>query len=293
MIWFTHLTIDLYLLQVLLLDLLLVLPLLALLGLTNSWLQGVKLRDELAVHDNPAFGVALAGSVLSLFLVLGATMQGEAALTLWHEALLVLMYGSASLLLVRIGLWLQDWLILRQIDLRQQIRARNLAAALVEAASAISIGLLLMAALARTDSHSLDGLLALLMAFALSQLMLSLITLLYQKLSSIALQPALLAGNTAVAIQFSGRLLAAALVVNTASDLVGIGEDPLQDLLLWSLATLAVMLVQAGMSAVIRTLLMSGINRADEIGRQANIAVASLDMAISIGISLLLNAVIH
>lgn len=289
--WLNGLNLDTYMLQVLLLDLALSIPLLTLLGLTASWLHSVKLTEELAIRDNPALGLALAGSVISLFLVLSATMQGEAALTLWHEAGLVLAYGSASLLLVRLGLFLQDWLILRDIDLRHQISQRNLSAAMVEAASAIAIGLLLTTALSRTDSHSLNGLLALLIAFVLSQCLLSLMTCLYQwRYRDQPLQTALKAGNLAVAIQFSGRLLAGSLIVNTASNLVGTSDQLLQDWLLWFSAALIVMLVQAVLAAITRRILLARIDRKLEIQQQANIAVACLDLAISIGISLLVNS---
>ncbi|MEK7862466.1 MAG: hypothetical protein AAB295_04290, partial [Chloroflexota bacterium] len=106
---------------------------------TVEILARIRFDREVAVKDNPAAGIALAGFYLALFTALSGLFT-EKADTLAREALLTAIHGAGAIaaLLLSAGLWRP----LVQVDFRKDIlEGRNAGAALVAAAALIATGL--------------------------------------------------------------------------------------------------------------------------------------------------------
>jgi uncharacterized membrane protein YjfL (UPF0719 family) len=107
----------------------------------------MDLNLELFVRDNPAVAIALVGYNFGIILALAGVLDKEGAT--WLDQLLYLAsYGAAVILLMLMGAWVGDRLILRRCDCaREIVEEQNVGAASAEAGVHIANGLVLSAAL--------------------------------------------------------------------------------------------------------------------------------------------------
>jgi len=108
----------------------------------------LPLNEELFVRDNPAVAIALVGYYLGIVLALGGVLD-KVADTWQNQILLLGSYGAGVIVLMLVGAWVGDRLILRRCDCAREVREeQNVGAAAVEAGIHIANGLILNAALA-------------------------------------------------------------------------------------------------------------------------------------------------
>ena len=219
---FTLSEVDLYIYQVLVIDLVIAVVMISGLRFLTGLVANVNSAEELASRDNYAFGLAMAGGTVSLSLMLTGAVSGEPGATFLSEVIAVLVYGVVGLILIKVGRLAQDKLILRGIEIQDEIKKGNLAAALVDVGNTIATGLVLRAVMLWVESDTFDGLLAVLAAFVLTQLMLALVTqyrlMVYARRNAGgSLQEAFKGGNVALSIRFLGNLLGVSLAITAAS----------------------------------------------------------------------------
>ncbi len=108
----------------------------------------MALNEELFVRDNPAVAIALVGYYLGLVTALSGVLAKPATSIL--ERLNTLAgYGVIVIVLMLVGAWVGDRLILRHCDAAREIQQeQNIGAAAVEAGLHVANGLILSAALA-------------------------------------------------------------------------------------------------------------------------------------------------
>jgi uncharacterized membrane protein YjfL (UPF0719 family) len=108
----------------------------------------MALNEELFVRDNPAVAIALVGYYLGLVMALSGVLAKPAVSVL--ERLNTLAgYGVIAILLMLVGAWVGDRLILRHFDSAREIQQeQNIGAAAVEGGLHVANGLILSAALA-------------------------------------------------------------------------------------------------------------------------------------------------
>jgi uncharacterized membrane protein YjfL (UPF0719 family) len=111
----------------------------------------MALNEELFVRDNPAVAIALVGYYLGLVTALTGVLAKPA--TSFLERLNTLAgYGVIVIVLMLMGAWVGDRLILRHFDAAREIQQeQNIGAAAVEAGFHIANGLILSAALGGQD----------------------------------------------------------------------------------------------------------------------------------------------
>ena len=284
--------IDIFIYQILFIDLVIAVAMIAALRFLSGVVANVSSTEELATRDNFAYDIAMAGGILSLALMLTGAVSGQPGSTYLNEIISVLAYGILGLLLIKVGRWMQDKIVLRGIELQDQIRAGNLAAALVDAANTIATGLMLRAVMLWVETDALSGLLLVLTAFVSVQILLAIVAryrvwVYSRRHDGSSLQLALNDGQIALAIRFFGHVIGVALAVTAASGIVAyFTEDIALALLRWVGVALILTIFLSLIASLARKLVLLGVDVVEEVDNQNNVGVAAIEAAIAIAVGL-------
>ena len=284
--------IDIFIYQILFIDLVIAVAMIAALRFLCGVVANVSSTEELATRDNFAYGIAMAGGILSLALMLTGAVSGQPGSTYLNEIISVLAYGILGLLLIKVGRWMQDKIVLRGIELQDQIRAGNLAAALVDAANTIATGLMLRAVMLWVETDALGGLLLVLTAFVSVQILLAIVAsyrgwVYSRRHDGSSLQLALNDGQIALAIRFFGHVIGVALAVTAASGIVAyFTEDIALALLRWVGVALILTIFLSLIASLARKIVLLGVDVVEEVDNQNNVGVAAIEAAIAIAVGL-------
>ncbi len=281
---------------ILAIDLTIAVVLLTLMRYLQGWSVKVNSRDELAVKDNFAFGISTAGAVAALGIVLTGAITGEAASSYAIEAIGMTAYGLFGLILIKVGRFIHDKVALNELNKNELIVKGNVSVALVDAAAAIATAIIIRAVLLWAEDLTLDTFIAIFSAFAISQVMLVVLTRLreqrYAKRNQDAsMQAALEQGQTALAIRHAGYMIAMALSFKAASHFII--YDPtayVGNLLGWALFSIIMLVALSVLITIVKMLVLNRINLAEEVEQQHNIGIAAVEMALSIAMALILAA---
>ena len=263
-----------------------------LLGLTSQ----VNSTQELAQKDNFAFGVSVAGSILALGIVLTGAITGENASSYMMEIIGMMAYGVYGLVLIKVGRIIQDKVALQHLNKSQLIKEQNLTIGIVDAAGAIATAIIIRAVLLWVDGLSIATFVAITSGFIVAQAVLVLVTRLRERKYAAnnqedCLQEALSEGQLALAIRYSGQVISTALAVTAASHfLVYSPETLVMNLIGWLVFGIIMTLLVALLTSLAKRIVLWGINLVEEVDQQHNIGVASIEMATSISIALILTA---
>jgi hypothetical protein len=254
----------------------------------------VNSTDELSKEDNFAFGISVAGSVAAMGIVLTGAITGESASSYLLEALGMLSYGLLGLILIKVGRIVHDRIALNQIDKTAQIKAHNISVGIVDAAGAISTAIIIKAVLLWVNGLDINTFIAIVAGFVVSQAMLVLVTRIKEKQyaknnQGDCMQEAFADGQTALAIRYAGQVISTALAVTAASYfLTYTPETIITNLLGWLVFSIIMTVLVFILTTIAKKLILWGINLVEEVDQQHNIGVASVEMAISISIALIL-----
>ncbi|MDO7083782.1 DUF350 domain-containing protein [Pseudocolwellia sp. AS88] len=254
----------------------------------------VNSTDELSKEDNFAFGISVAGSVAAMGIVLTGAITGESASSYMLEAVGMLSYGLFGLILIKIGRIVHDRIALNQIDKTAQIKAHNISVGIVDAAGAIATAIIIKAVLLWVHGLDLNTFIAIAAGFVVSQAMLVLVTRIKEKQyannnQGDCMQEAFADGQTALAIRYAGQVISTALAVTAASYFLTYSPDTIiMNLLGWLVFSVIMTVLVFVLTTIAKKLILWGINLVEEVDQQHNIGVASVEMAISISIALIL-----
>ncbi|MGL4613102.1 MAG: DUF350 domain-containing protein [Shewanella sp.] len=270
--------------------------LLTLMRYLQGWSVSVNSSKELAERDNLAFGISTAGAVGALGIVLTGAITGAAAPSYLTEAIGMSAYGLFGLVLIKFGRVLHDKIALNELDKNQQIVKGNVAVAIIDASAAIATAIIIRAVLLWAEDLTINTFIAIFSAFAISQLMLILLTRWREiRFSSrnqhSSMQLALTQGHTAVAIRHAGHMLAMALSFNAASHFIVYQPTAyVTNVIGWLVFSVLMLMTLSVLLFIIKKLVLARMDLADEIERQHNLGLAAVEMAISIAIALILTA---
>jgi uncharacterized membrane protein YjfL (UPF0719 family) len=256
----------------------------------------VNSTQELAKEDNFAFGISVAGSILALGIVLTGAITGESASDYAMEAIGMLTYGGYGLLLIKIGRIIHDKVALQHIDKNALIIEKNLTIGIIDAAGAIATAIIIRAVLVWVDGLDWSTFIAITSGFIVAQTVLVIVTRIREKQyaknnQEDCLQEALSNGQLALAIRYSGQVISTALAVTAASYFLIYSPDTLVlNLIGWLVFGIIMTLLVALLTAIAKKIVLWGINLVEEVDQQHNIGVASIEMATSIAIALILTA---
>ena len=266
----------------------------------SGLLFGVDSRDELAEKDNLAFGLALAGGALAVALILAAAAAGDPAITLGEELGVVVAYAVVGLVLLKIGVLINDWVVFHHFSVREAIGGQNAAAGTAQAANLVAIGVLINGAIGWADGGLVQGLVAVVVVFLLSQLVVLAVTRLRAAIyarrnDGQRWQDAIAGGNAGLAVRYAGHLIGASLAASSAGGMVSFvpGWDlvALLGYLSWLVWAIVLSLALLLLSMLAQRAVLQGIDVVEEVDRQRNVGVAAIEATIFLGIGLVIRAV--
>ncbi|MCJ8319074.1 MAG: DUF350 domain-containing protein [Colwellia sp.] len=257
---------------------------------------GVNTTEELSQKDNFAFGISLAGSIAALGIVLTGAITGETASSFVMEIIGMLAYGLYGLILIKVGRVIHDKIALQKIDKTALIKEQNITIGLVDAAGAIATAIIIRAVLLWVDGLDINTFIAITSGFVVAQAMLVLVTRIKEKQyarnnQEDSLQEALENGQLALAIRYTGQVISTALAVTAASHFLTYSPETLvMNLLGWLVFGIIMTILVSILTSIAKRIVLMGINLVEEVDQQHNVGVASVEMAISISIALILTA---
>ncbi|MEI6895152.1 MAG: DUF350 domain-containing protein [Colwellia sp.] len=256
----------------------------------------VNSTEELAKEDNFAFGISVAGSILALGIVLTGAITGDEASSYAMEAIGMLAYGGYGLILIKIGRVIHDKVALHHLDKNALIIEKNLTIGIIDAAGVIATAIVIRAVFIWVDGLDLNTFIAITSGFIIAQTMLVIVTRLREKQyaknnQGDSLQEALSKGQLALAIRYSGQAISTALAVTAASNFLTYSPETLAiNLLGWLVFSIVMTVLVWLLTAVAKRIVLWGIDLVEEVDQQHNVGVASIEMATSIAIAMILTS---
>ncbi len=255
----------------------------------------VNTTDELSQKDNFAYGISMAGGVAAMGIALSGAITGELAGSYLIELTGMFVYGFAGLLLIKAGRYIHDKFALQELNKHQMILQRNNSVGIVDAASVIATAIVVRAALIWVEGIAVQTFIALFCAWIVSQIMLVIITRIfewrYARNSGVTFQATLEAGQIALAIRYCGHLISTAMSVTAASYFIEYNPQELWvGISQWAIMSVLLMLALTLLTMLAKHIVLWGINRREEVEDQQNIGIATIELATSFSIALLLMA---
>lgn len=286
---------DHYYNAVLLVNLLVVVGIFTSLRLFSGTIAHINASDELLKKDNPAFGISLAGATLAITVMLSGTVYGSPDLDLFHSLVNIILYGVLGIMLMAVTRLIFNKVTLADVPIRDEIVQGNKAVAIVDAANVLAAGIILHALMVWITAYTLEGFLALLIGYAISQVILTGTTLINLRVFArfhpgSRIQDELKKGNMALALRASGQKIGTAFALATAAQIVIYEEYDFAPMFMaWFVASIAAIVVLKIICRVAEKAILFRINLNDEVIRQQNIALGAFQAVIYVSLGYLLS----
>ncbi len=280
--------------QILLLNFAIIIALFASLRLFSGTIAHINASDELLKKDNPAFGLSLGGVIFAVTILLSGTIYGDAEGNMINSAISIGVYGVIGIILMALTRIIFDKIALPNISLRDEIRSGNMAVSIADTGNVLAAAIILRSVMIWITDNTLDGLLALLAGYAVSQAILTGTTCLRHKIFSMthkdkSIQQELQNGNIALALSFAGRKIGTAIAISVAANLVVYEIYDIKMIFLpWIAVSLTVIFLLKCLSFVAERVILFRVNTTNEIIEQRNMAVGALQATIYVCMAILL-----
>ena len=176
----------------------------------------VKVAYELVENDNLAFAFAHVGYFIGLLLAIGSVMLGESE-GLVNDLMGIGIYGFLSIVLLNLSLIINDKIILSNFDLKKEIfDDKNVGTGIVEGTNAIATGLVVMGAITGEGYGESGPIVNVLVYWILGQVILFVTSKIYNLMTSYDVHYHIERGNIAVAVGYSGAIIAIGNLINNA-----------------------------------------------------------------------------
>ncbi|AEP30672.1 DUF350 domain-containing protein [Brumicola nitratireducens] len=254
----------------------------------------VSVRNELGEKDNFAFGISMAGRMLSLTIVLSAVVGRHMHLGYEVAALGMVVFGAVGIVLVRAGRFAHDKVVLNRLDKNQMIAEKNVSVALVDAASSIASAIIIKSIIDWAVGTDVNTLIAIFSGTTVVLSVLLLTTRLYERRfannnQDNSFQDTLCKGHLALAIQHSGNLIGTAIAVSSAGSILAYEpESYVSNITGWLLVGLTFAVSLIILASVSKRIILAGVNWKREVDLQHNVGIASIEFVLSIGLALLI-----
>lgn len=259
-------------------------------------------RKETNINQNTAYSFSLGSVIVSMALIVTSSVYGELPQTWYDASVKVGFYCGIGIVLIIISGFIFDKLCLVKVDLAKQISNDNLAAAIVDGGNFIASALVIMAILIWAQPLDSSGLATIVSAYLISQLLLSLTTIVWVTLfkgkrsgeSRKTFQEEIESGNLAVAIDFFGKRIATALAINIATTLLAYQSMFSIPMLLrdwFVVAIMSIFLLQIFAFFASRVVIGGYRNASDKIA-EGNIATALISSSIYIAFGIILDQIV-
>ena len=282
---------------ILLLNLVIVIALFTSLRLFSGTIAHINASDELLKKDNPAFGVSVAGVTFAVTILLSGTIYGDPAGDILASAVAVGAYGIVGIILMALTRIIFDKIALPDISLRDEIHSGNMAVSIADVGNVFAAAIIIRSVMMWITENTVDGLVALLAGYVISQVILTGVTYLRRKIFSVthkgrSIQSELKNGNIAFALSFAGRKIGTAFAISVAANLVVYEIYDITTIFLpWILVSVVVILILKFLSFAAERIILFGVDTIDEIFEQRNIAVGALQAVIYISMAIFVSQI--
>ena len=281
---------------ILLVNLFICIIIIASVRLIGGFIGNVKnSTEELIKKDNPAFGISLAGVVFGVTIVLTSVIYNEQpVINAFDSAVAVALYGFIGIILMYVTRVVFDRVCFPDISIGDEIAKGNIAAGIIDAGNVIATAIIIRAVMVWVNAHTIEGLQALVLAYIISQLLLTLSTyirlrILTSRNRGKSIITSFKKGNVALALTFSGKRIGTAFAITAASYLMIYEFNNIYELLLvWSILSIAMMFVLKFLTIVANSTVLAGINIKDEVINQQNVALGAVQAVLYASLGLLL-----
>lgn len=249
--------------------------------------------NELSGRDNFAFGVSVASSLLALSIVLWSAAEQASSDDYLTQSMQMLIYGIGGIILIRIGRWAHDKVILNRFNKRLQLLEGNVSIGLVDGANTIATAIIVRSVMLWTEGFTLYSGIAVLSGFFVAQTVMLVTTRLMERRfaqdnQDDSMQDVLVRGQVALAIQHGGNLLGVAFAVSAASKLLVYSPQAyISNLINWLFIALLFTLLTIILAWLAKKVVLKGIDLVREVDHQHNVGVASIEMALTVGVAML------
>ncbi|MBT3208747.1 MAG: DUF350 domain-containing protein [Bacteroidetes bacterium] len=166
--------------------------------------RNINIKDELVHKDNFAFAISHTGYFVGLLLAIGSAIIGPSN-GLLIDLADIFIYGFIAILLLNISIIINDKIILRKFSVRKEIiDDQNAGTGVVEAANSIATGLIILGAV----SGEGGGIMTALVFWAIGQIVILLISFVYDLITPYNIHEHIEKDNVAVGIGFAGAIIA-------------------------------------------------------------------------------------
>jgi len=283
--------------------------------------------DQLAVKDNFAFGVSLAGSCLGLLIMLHGAISGEAGDNAGLEFGLISTYGVMGVIIMSGGKLLLDIVVFRKIDIKAEVMNENMAAAILDVSNTLSSAILVWASMGWIETNEFVGCLVALCLFIVVQLILMVFINVHiwvflcfnrerlqlkrdehagrlQEIGKtgsgsqswhVGLEEHFVGGNQALAWRYFGNVVGLSFMTAAGPNLVRYDDNEtirlVYGICIIAGFSIAFCLLHFVLSFLARKLVLWGINLKQEVDEQRNVGVASVEAVVSIACGVLVFAI--
>ncbi len=254
----------------------------------------VDTSEQLFKKDNPAFGLSMTGVVFAVAILLSGLIFGGPDINLISSSIKFMVFGVTGIVLMILTRIIFDKITLPDISLRKEINKGNVAVAIADTGNVLAAAIILRAVMMWITDDTLNSIMALIAAYAISQAILTLATFIRRKIfrmrkTGYSIQQELKDGNVALALAFAGRKIGTALAFVVAANIVVYEIYEIQNILLpWALVSIAIIFVLKLVSFIAEKAVLFGVDMDHEILAQKNPAAGALRAVIYISMALLL-----
>lgn len=273
-----------------------------LLLLLMKWLTGFmrknSVAEELGIKDNFAFGISVAGSMLSLCIVLASVVGRHVGQGYDEAAIGMLKFGVIGIILVKIGRFAFDKLVLDRMDTEKLISEKSVSVALADAANVVASAIILRSMMLWVDGSDMNAIIAITSGFAVVLTLMLVMTRIYEVRYAMnnqndSFQGALRKGQLALALEYSGNLLGTAMIVSSAGDLLVYSPSGyVSNITGWLVISVILSLALWVLAALCKRVILTGLNFRQEVDQQHNVGIAAVEFILSIGLAMIVSGII-
>ncbi len=181
--------------------------------LINQWFIRERLTEALTARDNAALGVALAGYVFGVLLIIADVLTGPAHEDWKSDALWVAVYGIAGIFFLAFVATIELRLLLSS-DVLASVRQGNVAGGIASGACYVATAQIIAATV---SGENVGGTWTEALAFfVIGQITLLFVTYVFRLLTAYNDADEIRKGNIAASVSYAGLLIAVSIIVGNA-----------------------------------------------------------------------------
>lgn len=251
----------------------------------------INMNHELVEQDNFAFAFANVGYLSGITIALGGALTGSTSGSLINDLIDFSLYALISIALLNLSIILNDFLILRRMNLKHElVEDQNIGVGVLEAAISLATGLIIYGAVSGDSHHDvINGFLSTVIFWAIGMLLFVLSTFVYNAILNFNLLDEIKKNNVAVGIAYSGVIISIANLIRHGiqGDFVSWSASA-ESILYNSVIALAILPI---VRVIADKLLLPGQKLTDELVNQEkpNIGAGLVEAFAYVGCSILLD----